>query len=769
MSTLANTPRFQTITLASATAGPFDITLRLFSDDLRVTVNDVETEDYTLTLTLADGFTDDATILFDAALESGDVVVIEPTLPAEREVNYSDTEPGLTRKLNIELVRIWSVLQQFARDFARGLKLPSNATQETNIPAPTAGRQVLASNAANDGFEWGPGLTDIETVAGLTAEIDTVSGIAADVTAVADDAADIGTVAANIGDVGIVADNIASVNSVADDIANVNSVADSIGDINIAADNLADITNFADVYQGPKSFAPTLRNNGNALQAGDLYFNTTSQGLFIRTGSGWSAAVFDTAGAMIASENLSDVENREVSRETINAAPNVPAVKTLSQLARRNRLNYSQVLDNAYWVKGAGVTIVANAAVAPDGTTTADKLQEVTGFASQRTIRNPTGTGVTSGKTYTISFYVKDAGRQNAAFEFSAGGLTCSGFVRLTNRDFGGLNFSGTPAATARGAIQSLPNDWLRVSITFTASATSASLQFILDPVLAGNNNSYLGDSALGLFLWGYQFEEGLLSPYQAVTDGSEFPSGVVVKNASDEFAVQPLSGRNMIINGSGRINQRGYVSGAATTGANQYTLDRWRVVTSGQNLSFTGSAAGRTMTAPAGGVEQVIEGGNILGGTYVINWTGTATATVGGTSRAKGETFTLTAGTDTTVRMTGGTFTDLQIERASLPTEFEFLKLSEELANCQRYYFETPLYAAISAASASFAFYQTVTYPATMRAAPSTTFTGGSVTNVNTATVTQQGVLTAELQVVSTSSGFMRVDGRVLRASAEF
>ena len=47
-----------------------------------------------------------------------------------------------------------------------------------------------------------------------------------------------------------------------------------------------------------------------------------------------------------------------------------------------------------------------------------------------------------------------------------------------------------------------------------------------------------------------------------------------------------PLAGfRNVIINGNPTINQRGYVSGTATSGANQYTLDRWRVVTSGPNI----------------------------------------------------------------------------------------------------------------------------------------------------------------------------------------
>lgn len=146
------------------------------------------------------------------------------------------------------------------------------------------------------------------------------------------------------------------------------------------------------------------------------------------------------------------------------------------------------------------------------------------------------------------------------------------------------------------------------------------------------------------------------------------------------------FSGRNLIINGQGCVNQRLYVSGTNTSGANQYTLDRWRVVTSGQNLTFTGDDSRRVMTAPAGGVEQVVEARNVAGGTYVLNWTGTATATVNGTARAKGETFSLTANTDATLRFLSGTFTDVQLELGSIPTTYDRLLYAQELELCQRY-----------------------------------------------------------------------------------
>jgi len=144
---------------------------------------------------------------------------------------------------------------------------------------------------------------------------------------------------------------------------------------------------------------------------------------------------------------------------------------------------------------------------------------------------------------------------------------------------------------------------------------------------------------------------------------------------------------RNKLINALGTINQRGYSSGAATSGANEYTLDRWRVVTSGQSLSWTESENVRTMTAPAGGVEQVIEGESLLTGSYVLNWEGTATATVDGNARTKGEVFTLTGGTDATVRFIGGTFSKPQLEAGSSPTQFEVRHIGQEGILCKRYY----------------------------------------------------------------------------------
>jgi hypothetical protein len=52
-----------------------------------------------------------------------------------------------------------------------------------------------------------------------------------------------------------------------------------------AAETAAD--NFDDTYLGAKSSDPTVDNDGDALTAGDLYFNTTTNRLRVYTGSAW--------------------------------------------------------------------------------------------------------------------------------------------------------------------------------------------------------------------------------------------------------------------------------------------------------------------------------------------------------------------------------------------------------------------------------------------------------------------------------------------------
>ena len=60
-----------------------------------------------------------------------------------------------------------------------------------------------------------------------------------------------------------------------------------------AAEAAAD--NFDDTYLGAKSSDPTVDNDGDALTAGDLYFNTTNNVLRVYNGSSWQDAAVDAS------------------------------------------------------------------------------------------------------------------------------------------------------------------------------------------------------------------------------------------------------------------------------------------------------------------------------------------------------------------------------------------------------------------------------------------------------------------------------------------
>ena len=60
----------------------------------------------------------------------------------------------------------------------------------------------------------------------------------------------------------------------------------------------AALDEFTDLYLGVKSSAPTLDNDGDALQTGALYYDSTAEQLYIWEGSSWDQAAFSVSGAV---------------------------------------------------------------------------------------------------------------------------------------------------------------------------------------------------------------------------------------------------------------------------------------------------------------------------------------------------------------------------------------------------------------------------------------------------------------------------------------
>lgn len=80
---------------------------------------------------------------------------------------------------------------------------------------------------------------------------------------------------------------------------------------------LAALDSFDDRYLGQKVSDPTLDNDGDALVAGALYFNTTDDIMKVYEGSVWVAAYASLSGALLANNNLSDLANVSATRTNL--------------------------------------------------------------------------------------------------------------------------------------------------------------------------------------------------------------------------------------------------------------------------------------------------------------------------------------------------------------------------------------------------------------------------------------------------------------------
>ncbi len=79
----------------------------------------------------------------------------------------------------------------------------------------------------------------------------------------------------------------------------------------------ASFDSFDDRYLGAKSSDPSTDNDGDALLTGALYFNSTANEMRVYTGSAWVVSFATLSGALVASNNLSDLNNATTARSNL--------------------------------------------------------------------------------------------------------------------------------------------------------------------------------------------------------------------------------------------------------------------------------------------------------------------------------------------------------------------------------------------------------------------------------------------------------------------
>lgn len=108
------------------------------------------------------------------------------------------------------------------------------------------------------------------------------------------------------------ASSASSASTSASNAASAQTAAEAARDQTLAA-----FDSFDDRYLGTKTSDPTVDNDGNALVAGALYFNSVSGTMKVYTGSIWVAAYVSGADFLAKANNLSDLPSASTARTNL--------------------------------------------------------------------------------------------------------------------------------------------------------------------------------------------------------------------------------------------------------------------------------------------------------------------------------------------------------------------------------------------------------------------------------------------------------------------
>jgi hypothetical protein len=407
----------------------------------------------------------------------------------------------------------------------------------TGVNAISSAVTSVNSNSTNINAVAG-NATNINTVAGISGNISTVAGISSDVTTVAGiDQTDLSDVADIDSEIATVAGIAGNVTTVAGISANVTSVANNASNINQVASDTVAINSASANATSAAASALSASNSATSASASAAAASAVALGSEPVRHSVRPSLLLDFANTKTLDPRITFTR---ASTGTYYDG------KTVAK-AEENLVTYSQEFDNAAWTKRSGTTITANSSVAPDGTTTAETMNEGTASASYHDIYRASFFSVAG--TYALSCYAKNVDGQYLNLAINGTGYVgaifdlSSGTVANTGSSIWTINST---------SITDVGNGWYRCVIAFTSTAGGGFNIAMTNSTtisLFGVSPTYTGTSRT-ILIWGAQFEQrSSVTAYTATTTApitNYIPALQTAASGVARFEHNPVTGESL-------------------------------------------------------------------------------------------------------------------------------------------------------------------------------------------------------------------------------